>query len=156
MLPHQSPTTERRRSTKIVATLGPASSDPQTLERMISAGVDVIRFNFSHGGDEADRLMRAQTVREAADKANLRVDQLSHLFSVQPRGWIPGAIAQHLGLPLEAALTTYEDYAHLGACGPIVNWQTAHRTGRLTPASRLALYAQGAGFTRGAAILEHA
>lgn len=110
---------------------------------------------------QAKQLMRdtvqfgAQTVREAADKASLRVEQLSHLFSVQPRGWIPGAIAQHLGLPREAALTTYETYAHLGACGPIVNWHTAHRTSRLSPASRLALYAQGAGFTRGAAILEH-
>lgn len=109
---------------------------------------------------QAKQLMRdtvqfgAQTVREAADKANLEVQQLSHLFSVQPRGWIPGAIAQHLGLPVEAALTTYEKYAHLGACGPIVNWQTAHRGGALTPSSKLALYAQGAGFTRGAAILE--
>ena len=37
------------RSTKIVATLGPASSDTQTLERLIIAGVDVVRLNFSHG-----------------------------------------------------------------------------------------------------------
>ena len=110
---------------------------------------------------QAKQLMRdtvqfgAKTVREAADKAELGVAQLSHLFSVQPRGWIPGAIAQHLGLPVEAAITTYEKYAHLGACGPIVNWQAAHHAGKLTPASKLALYAQGAGFTRGAAILEH-
>jgi 3-oxoacyl-[acyl-carrier-protein] synthase-3 len=111
---------------------------------------------------QAKQLMRdtvqfgAQTVREAADKANIEVTELAHLFSVQPRGWIPEAIARHLGLPVEAALTTYEKYAHLGACGPIVNWQTAHRSGVLTPTSKLALYAQGAGFTRGAAILEHA
>ena len=110
---------------------------------------------------QAKQLMRdtvqfgAQTVREAADKANLRVEQLAHFFSVQPRGWIPGAIAQHLGLPIETALTTYEKYAHIGACGPIVNWHTAHHAGSLTPAAKLALYAQGAGFTRGAAILEH-
>ena len=37
------------RSTKIVATLGPASSDPAVLERMVRAGVDVVRLNFSHG-----------------------------------------------------------------------------------------------------------
>ena len=37
------------RSTKIVATLGPASSDAQTLERMFLAGVDIVRMNFSHG-----------------------------------------------------------------------------------------------------------
>ena len=38
-----------RRATKIVATLGPASSDPALLEKMISAGVNVVRLNFSHG-----------------------------------------------------------------------------------------------------------
>lgn len=53
------------RSTKIVATLGPASSDPLTLQRMLAAGVDVVRFNFSHGS-AADHLARAQAVREAA------------------------------------------------------------------------------------------
>src|SRR5919109_3139051 len=37
------------RSTKIVATLGPSSSEPSVLERMIRAGVDVVRLNFSHG-----------------------------------------------------------------------------------------------------------
>src|SRR5499427_5352364 len=53
------------RSTKIVATLGPASSDKLVLERMIGAGVDVVRFNFSHGTAE-DHLTRAKLVREAA------------------------------------------------------------------------------------------
>ena len=47
------------RSTKIVATLGPASSDPLVLERMLAAGVDVVRFNFSHGSAE-DHLERAR------------------------------------------------------------------------------------------------
>ena len=37
------------RATKIVATLGPASSDPVMLERLIGAGVNVVRVNFSHG-----------------------------------------------------------------------------------------------------------
>lgn len=40
------------RRTKIVATLGPASSDPKVLERMIQAGVDVVRINFAHGTKE--------------------------------------------------------------------------------------------------------
>ncbi len=53
------------RSTKIVATLGPASSDKLVLERMLAAGVDVVRFNFSHGKAE-DHLARARLVREAA------------------------------------------------------------------------------------------
>jgi pyruvate kinase len=41
------------RATKIVATLGPASSGPEVLERMIRAGVDVVRVNFSHGSAAA-------------------------------------------------------------------------------------------------------
>jgi pyruvate kinase len=53
------------RSTKIVATLGPASSDPLVLERMLAAGVDVVRFNFSHGASE-DHVQRAKLVREAS------------------------------------------------------------------------------------------
>src|SRR5215207_1185226 len=55
------------RSTKIVATLGPASSDALVLERMIVAGVDVVRFNFSHGPSE-DHLKRAELVRQTAAK----------------------------------------------------------------------------------------
>ena len=53
------------RSTKIVATLGPASSDPETLARLIVAGVDVVRLNFSHGSAE-DHIERAKLVRSIA------------------------------------------------------------------------------------------
>src|SRR3970282_1648526 len=55
------------RSTKIVATLGPASSDPAVLESMIRAGVDVVRLNFSHGTAE-DHRKRAELVKEIARK----------------------------------------------------------------------------------------
>jgi pyruvate kinase len=54
-----------QRSTKIVATLGPASSDREVLTRMIAAGVDVVRMNFSHGSAE-EHLARAELVREVA------------------------------------------------------------------------------------------
>ena len=53
------------RATKIVATLGPASSTPEVLEQMLRAGVDVVRLNFSHGKAQ-DHIDRAQLVREAA------------------------------------------------------------------------------------------
>ena len=43
------------RHTKIVATLGPASSTPEILERMVQAGIDVVRMNFSHGSAEDHR-----------------------------------------------------------------------------------------------------
>ena len=53
------------RATKIVATLGPASSTPEVLAAMLRAGVDVVRLNFSHGKAQ-DHIDRAQLVREAA------------------------------------------------------------------------------------------
>ena len=53
------------RSTKIVATLGPASNAPEMLARLIAAGVDVVRLNFSHGV-AADHIERARIVREQA------------------------------------------------------------------------------------------
>ena len=55
-------------ATKIVATLGPASSDVAVLEQMIRAGVNVVRLNFSHGKAQ-DHVDRANLVREAAKRA---------------------------------------------------------------------------------------
>lgn len=66
------------RHTKIVATLGPASSDPQVLERMIRAGVDVVRLNLSHGKAE-DHVARAQAVRAAAARVGRPVGMLADL-----------------------------------------------------------------------------
>jgi pyruvate kinase len=60
------------RSTKIVATLGPASSDPAVLERMVRAGVDVVRLNFSHGTAD-DHLARARLVKEISTKTGRTV-----------------------------------------------------------------------------------
>jgi pyruvate kinase len=60
------------RSTKIVATLGPASSDPEVLEKMVRAGVDVVRLNFSHGTAD-DHLGRAALVKEIAAKTGRTV-----------------------------------------------------------------------------------
>ena len=54
-----------QRSTKIVATLGPASTSKEVITRMIAAGVDVVRMNFSHGTRE-EHLQRAAAVREAS------------------------------------------------------------------------------------------
>ncbi|HZQ71903.1 MAG TPA: pyruvate kinase [Burkholderiales bacterium] len=66
------------RSTKIVATLGPSSSSPAVLERMVRAGVDVVRLNFSHGTAE-DHLRRAELVKEIARKAGRTVAILCDL-----------------------------------------------------------------------------
>jgi pyruvate kinase len=66
------------RSTKIVATLGPASSSPEILEQMFLAGVDVVRFNFSHGTAE-DHLRRAEVVREVCRKTGRTVGIMGDL-----------------------------------------------------------------------------
>ena len=52
----------RRRSAKIVATLGPASSSPERLRALFDAGVDVFRLNFSHGRHE-DHRARFESIR---------------------------------------------------------------------------------------------
>jgi len=67
-----------RRATKIVATLGPASSDPALLEQMIRAGVNVVRLNFSHGTSQ-DHIERARLVREAAKRAGREVGIMADL-----------------------------------------------------------------------------
>ncbi|HZY17091.1 MAG TPA: pyruvate kinase [Ramlibacter sp.] len=67
-----------RRATKIVATLGPASSEPQMLEQLIRAGVNVVRLNFSHGAAQ-DHIDRARLVREAAQRAGREVAIMADL-----------------------------------------------------------------------------
>jgi len=66
------------RATKIVATLGPASSAPDVLERMIRAGVDVVRMNFSHGTAQ-DHIDRATLVREIARRCGKEVAIMADL-----------------------------------------------------------------------------
>jgi len=66
------------RSTKIVATLGPVSSDAAMLERMFIAGVDVVRLNFSHG-KASDHVARAQLVREVSRKTGRTVGIMADL-----------------------------------------------------------------------------
>jgi pyruvate kinase len=78
MLSHQQGRSSQRRTTKIVATLGPATSDRATLERMLRAGVDVVRVNFSHGTAE-DHLRRVEIVREVSRESGLTVGIMADL-----------------------------------------------------------------------------
>jgi pyruvate kinase len=66
------------RATKIVATLGPSSSDPDTLRRLLQAGVNVVRVNFSHGKSE-EHVRTIQTVRELAGQMRFDVGVLADL-----------------------------------------------------------------------------
>jgi len=61
------PKLRRRRRTKIIATLGPASSSQEMLARLFQAGADVFRLNFSHGTHE-DHAKRFTMIRELEEK----------------------------------------------------------------------------------------
>jgi pyruvate kinase len=67
------------RRTKIVATLGPSSSDETTLSRLVDAGVDVFRMNFSHGTHELHgaTYARARKVAESKDRPTAILADLS-------------------------------------------------------------------------------
>jgi pyruvate kinase len=64
--------------TKIVATIGPASEDPEVIRQMIRAGVDVARINFSHGEHE-EHGRRIATIREVARQENAVVAILADI-----------------------------------------------------------------------------
>jgi pyruvate kinase len=66
------------RRTKIVATIGPASREPEVLVQMVEAGMDVARLNFSHGSAE-EHAETAQRVRDAANRAGRSVAILQDL-----------------------------------------------------------------------------
>ncbi len=69
---------EMIRRTKIVATLGPVTDDPNTLRDILQAGVDVARINFSHGGPD-DHRKRVRQLREVAATLGKSVGLLGDL-----------------------------------------------------------------------------
>ena len=105
------------RSTKIVATLGPASNTPQILEEMIRAGVNVMRLNFSHGTAQ-DHIDRAQMVREAAKRAGREVAIMADLQGPKIRvgKFEQGKVMLEAGQPfvLDASRTEMGDLHGVG------------------------------------------
>lgn len=105
------------RATKIVATLGPASSAPEVLERMLRAGVDVVRLNFSHGKAQ-DHIDRATLVREVARRAGKEVAIMADLQGPKIRvGKFEGGstmLEAGQAFVLDAARTALGDNAGVG------------------------------------------
>ena len=64
--------------TKIVATLGPASSDKDVIKKLIEAGANVLRLNFSHGSHD-DHLERINTIRAISEENDYHVAMLQDL-----------------------------------------------------------------------------
>ncbi|MBE0589158.1 MAG: pyruvate kinase, partial [Hydrogenophaga sp.] len=106
-----------QRATKIVATLGPASSDPALLEAMIRAGVNVVRLNFSHGTAQ-DHIDRATLVREAAQRAGREVGIMADLQGPKIRvgKFADGKVMLEPGQPfvLDASRTEPGDLGGVG------------------------------------------
>jgi len=105
------------RATKIVATLGPASSEPEVLERLLQAGVDVVRLNFSHGS-AADHIARANLVRDVAQKVGKTVALMADLQGPKIRvgKFVEGKVHLQPGRPfvLDAQRTAPGDEGAVG------------------------------------------
>ncbi len=81
-------------STKVVATIGPASNELETLERMVDAGMDVARLNFAHGRLE-EQAETAARVRRAAERAGREVALLVDVPGPKLRiGPVAGDVAE--------------------------------------------------------------
>src|SRR5689334_4571752 len=96
------------RRTKIVATIGPATSSPEMIARLIDAGMDVARLNFSHGTHE-EHAQRIALLREAARKAARPLAILQDLQGPKIR---TGSLASHTPVVLHPGdrfdITTHE------------------------------------------------
>jgi pyruvate kinase len=92
------------RQTKIVATIGPASREPEVLARLVAAGLDVARLNFAHA-DPEQHAQTARLVREAAEEAGRHVAILGDVPGPKLRlGPVEGGVTE-LGLGSRVVLT---------------------------------------------------
>ncbi|TVS12444.1 MAG: pyruvate kinase [Wenzhouxiangella sp.] len=89
-----------KRRTKIVATLGPATDEPDVLERLLAAGCDVVRVNFSHG-DPQTHARRIRTVRAAARELDTDVAVMADLSGPKIRidRFRDGSVRLEVGQP---------------------------------------------------------
>ncbi|MGQ9829168.1 MAG: pyruvate kinase [Roseiflexus sp.] len=86
------------RRTKIIATIGPASSAPDVIERLLNAGTDVARLNFSHGTHE-EHARRIQTLREVAARKGRPLALLQDLQGPKIR---TGSLTNHTPVMLQS------------------------------------------------------
>ena len=70
--------------TKIVCTIGPASASPEVMEKMIQAGMNIARLNFSHGDFDSHRIV-VRNLRSAANAAGKRVAIMADLSGPKMR-----------------------------------------------------------------------
>ena len=113
------------RRTKIIATLGPATDDPDVLSRLLAAGVDAVRLNFSHGTahDHAERVQHVRSIaaeqkravciiadlqgpkiRIACFKKVRSLSKKTIYLHLMPRSMITPAMNTLLALPIKTCL----------------------------------------------------
>ncbi len=95
------------RATKIVATLGPASSQPETIANLIKAGANVFRLNFSHGTHDSHREAIAR-IRAASKELGMDVAILQDLCGPKIRAGMMQNNAIELKTGEETVITTEE------------------------------------------------
>jgi pyruvate kinase len=106
---HKSSAVHRKRQTKIVATLGPASGSAEMIRALFLAGVDVFRLNFSHG-DHADHAARVKIIRDIEQEFNYSIAILADMQGPKLRvgrfvdGSIPLTVGQVIRFDLDTAL----------------------------------------------------
>ena len=99
--------------TKIVCTIGPASDSPEVMEKMIRAGMNIARLNFSHGNFDSHRTV-VRNLRSAARAADKRITIMADLPGPKMR---IGRLAQE---PVElkpGRLLCTDDRRHCRRCG---------------------------------------
>lgn len=97
--------TRTTRKTKIVATIGPASSSPKMLQRLMQSGVDIIRLNFSHG-ENSEKHELIECIREVSGRLGRDVGILADLQGPKIRTGKMRDNAMHLTRGEEVTITT--------------------------------------------------
>ncbi|GAC1623603.1 MAG: pyruvate kinase [Nevskia sp.] len=107
------------RRTKILATLGPATDDPAVLKRLLIAGVDVVRLNYSHGKAE-DHARRATAVRAVARELGLDIGILADLqgpkIRIESFAAGPVELVEGAGFGLDTAMGANAGDVHAVGC----------------------------------------
>lgn len=106
---------QRFKKTKIVATLGPASSDPEIIEQLILHGVNAVRLNFSHGTHD-DHRKNIQTVRALEQKLHIPIPIIQDLQGPKIR---IGSLPQPQGVEEHQEVTLHFGEEQEGTAIPI-------------------------------------